>query len=122
MIDNPPQMAFNDNAEHVRILSLVREGMEGLRQRMQELALQGRGRQLAWPFPLREREGSGDLGVRKAPSSQGQIFYILLFIFVFFHIVGDSTEDVAVPHQRNGSAAPARWPAASSPTRHARRP
>ena len=32
-----PQMAFNDNAEHVRILSSVREGIEGLRRRMQEL-------------------------------------------------------------------------------------
>jgi hypothetical protein len=32
-----PQMAFNDNAEHVRKLSSVREGIEGLRRRMQEL-------------------------------------------------------------------------------------
>jgi hypothetical protein len=30
-------MAFNDNAEHVRILSSVRKGIEGLRRRMQEL-------------------------------------------------------------------------------------
>jgi hypothetical protein len=30
-------MAFNDSAEHVRILSSVREGIEGLRRRMQEL-------------------------------------------------------------------------------------
>jgi hypothetical protein len=30
-------MAFNDNAEHVRKLSSVREGIEGLRRRMQEL-------------------------------------------------------------------------------------
>jgi hypothetical protein len=32
-----PQMAINDNAEHVRVLSLVREGIEGLRRRVQEL-------------------------------------------------------------------------------------
>jgi hypothetical protein len=32
-----PQMAFNDNAEHVRILSSVRKGIDGLRRRMQEL-------------------------------------------------------------------------------------
>jgi hypothetical protein len=32
-----PQMAFNDNAEHVRILTSVRKGVEGLRRRMQEL-------------------------------------------------------------------------------------
>jgi hypothetical protein len=32
-----PQMAFNDNAEHVRILSSVRKGIEGLRRRMQEV-------------------------------------------------------------------------------------
>jgi hypothetical protein len=31
------QMAFNDSAEHVRVLSSVREGIEGLRRRMQEL-------------------------------------------------------------------------------------
>src|SRR5262245_13905104 len=31
------QMAFNDNAEHVRILSSVRAGIEELRCRMQEL-------------------------------------------------------------------------------------
>ena len=30
-------MAFNDNAEHVRILSSVRKGIDGLRRRMQEL-------------------------------------------------------------------------------------
>ena len=30
-------MAFNENAEHVRILSSVREGIEGLRRRMQKL-------------------------------------------------------------------------------------
>jgi hypothetical protein len=30
-------MAFNDNAEHVRILSAVRKGIEGLRRRMQAL-------------------------------------------------------------------------------------
>jgi hypothetical protein len=30
-------MAFNDNAEHVRILSSVRKGIEGLRRRMQAL-------------------------------------------------------------------------------------
>ena len=30
-------MAFNDNAEHVRILSSVHKGIEGLRRRMQEL-------------------------------------------------------------------------------------
>jgi hypothetical protein len=30
-------MAFNDNAEHVRILSSVRKGIEGLRRRMEEL-------------------------------------------------------------------------------------
>ena len=30
-------MAFNDNAEHVRILSSVRRGIDGLRRRMQEL-------------------------------------------------------------------------------------
>jgi hypothetical protein len=32
-----PQMAFNDNAEHVRILSSVRKGIDGVRRRMQEL-------------------------------------------------------------------------------------
>jgi hypothetical protein len=32
-----PQMAFNDNAEHVRILSSVRKGIDGLRRRMQDL-------------------------------------------------------------------------------------
>jgi hypothetical protein len=32
-----PQMAFNDHSEHVRILSSVLEGIEGLRRRMQEL-------------------------------------------------------------------------------------
>jgi hypothetical protein len=32
-----PQMAFNDNAEHVRILSSVRKGIDGLHRRMQEL-------------------------------------------------------------------------------------
>jgi hypothetical protein len=32
-----PQMAFNDHAEHVRILSSVHKGIEGLRRRMQEL-------------------------------------------------------------------------------------
>jgi hypothetical protein len=32
-----PPMAFNDNAEHVRILSSVRKGIDGLRRRMQEL-------------------------------------------------------------------------------------
>jgi len=32
-----PQMAFNDNAEHVRILTSVHKGIEGLRRRMQEL-------------------------------------------------------------------------------------
>jgi transcriptional regulatory protein LevR len=32
-----PQMAFNDNAEHVRILSSVRKGIEGLRRRVQEV-------------------------------------------------------------------------------------
>jgi hypothetical protein len=30
-------MAFNDNAEHVRILSSVGKGIDGLRRRMQEL-------------------------------------------------------------------------------------
>jgi hypothetical protein len=30
-------MAFNDNAEHVKILSSVRKGIEELRRRMQEL-------------------------------------------------------------------------------------
>jgi len=30
-------MAFNDNAEHVRILSPVHEGIEGLRRRLEEL-------------------------------------------------------------------------------------
>jgi hypothetical protein len=30
-------MAFNDNAEHVRILTSVRKGSDGLRRRMQEL-------------------------------------------------------------------------------------
>jgi hypothetical protein len=30
-------MAFNDNAEHVRILSSVDKGIEGLRRRIQEL-------------------------------------------------------------------------------------
>jgi hypothetical protein len=30
-------MAFNDNAEHVRILFSVRKGIERLRRRMQEL-------------------------------------------------------------------------------------
>jgi hypothetical protein len=30
-------MAFNDNAEHVRILTSVRKGIDGLRRRMQEL-------------------------------------------------------------------------------------
>jgi hypothetical protein len=30
-------MAVNDHAEHVRILSSVLEGIEGLRRRMQEL-------------------------------------------------------------------------------------
>ena len=30
-------MAFNDNAEHVRILSSVRKGIEGLCRKMQEL-------------------------------------------------------------------------------------
>jgi hypothetical protein len=30
-------MAFNDNAEHLRILSSVRKGIEGLRRRMREL-------------------------------------------------------------------------------------
>jgi hypothetical protein len=32
-----PPMAFNDNAEHVRTLSSVRKGIDGLRRRMQEL-------------------------------------------------------------------------------------
>jgi hypothetical protein len=32
-----PQMAFNDNAEHVRILTSVHKEIEGLRRRMQEL-------------------------------------------------------------------------------------
>jgi hypothetical protein len=32
-----PQMAVNDHAEHVRILSSVLEGIEGLRRRIQEL-------------------------------------------------------------------------------------
>jgi hypothetical protein len=36
-VTEAPQMAFNDNAEHVRILSSVRKGIEGLRRRMQEL-------------------------------------------------------------------------------------
>jgi hypothetical protein len=30
-------MACNDHAEHVKILSSVRKGIEGLRRRMQEL-------------------------------------------------------------------------------------
>jgi hypothetical protein len=30
-------MAFNDNAEHVRILAAVHKGIEGLRRRLQEL-------------------------------------------------------------------------------------
>jgi hypothetical protein len=30
-------MAFNDNAEHVRILSSVRTAIEGLRRKIQEL-------------------------------------------------------------------------------------
>jgi hypothetical protein len=36
-VTESPQMAFNDNAEHVRILSSVRKGIDGLRRRMQEL-------------------------------------------------------------------------------------
>jgi hypothetical protein len=34
-VTEAPQMAFNDNAEHVRILSSVRKGIDGLRRRMQ---------------------------------------------------------------------------------------
>jgi hypothetical protein len=35
--DGGAPMAFNDNADNVRILSSIRDGIEGLRRRVQEL-------------------------------------------------------------------------------------